>query len=321
MSVRCMLIEPSRGTATEIDEAQQDQWLQEPPDDGFIWIDVNEPDERDDDRLAEMGVHPLALQDAQRQRHPPKFEQFGAHRFTLLKDLVTVGEALECRTCQSAQFVFSRALVTRCYSPPPSVKGLWNDVLVSPDLAGNHPDELSLRLMRRLADRYLAVLIEFEEQIEVLERDALESPTDALLTRLTNFRTNLKRMRRIFTYHEQAIADLRASPHDPEIDHQLNDVAEQFVRVSSLATLHHDITSELAEGVMAMMSHRLNGIMKVLTVVTVIFVPLSFMAGVYGMNFEYMPELSARNAYFTLLSVMGLVAVSLIGMFRWKRWI
>ena len=89
----------------------------------------------------------------------------------------------------------------------------------------------------------------------------------------------------------------------------------------SLTGLYYELASDLMDGYITLASHRLNHIVKILTIVMAIFVPLSFMAGVYGMNFEYMPELKLRYSYFVLLGVMAAVAAGLLTVFRRQGWL
>ena len=103
--------------------------------------------------------------------------------------------------------------------------------------------------------------------------------------------------------------------------HEIRDVFEHQERANSLATLYYEVASDLIDGYISLASHRLNNIMKVLTIVTVIFVPLSFLAGIYGMNFEYMPELKSHSGYFMLLGVMSTIVATLLFVFRRKRWL
>ncbi|MFT4854519.1 MAG: magnesium transporter [Bacteroidia bacterium] len=103
--------------------------------------------------------------------------------------------------------------------------------------------------------------------------------------------------------------------------HEFNDTYEQLERTSSLTRMYYDLSDDLINSSISMASHRLNGIMKVLTIITAIFVPLSFLAGLYGMNFEVMPELRFEYGYYALLGLMLFVATSLLVIFRIKRWL
>lgn len=98
--------------------------------------------------------------------------------------------------------------------------------------------------------------------------------------------------------------------------HEIKDVYEHQERANSLATLYYEVASNLIEGYISLASHRLNNIMKILTIVTAIFVPLSFLV-----NFEYMPELKSQRGYYVLLGVMSAIAAILLRVFRKRQWL
>ena len=103
--------------------------------------------------------------------------------------------------------------------------------------------------------------------------------------------------------------------------HEFVDVYEHAERLASPATLSKELADDLMNGYISVTSHRLNQIMKVLTAVTVIFLPLTLMVGIYGMIFENVPELKNENAYFVLLGTMGLIVIGLLCLFRRTRWL
>ncbi len=177
---------------------------------------------------------------------------------------------------------------------------------------------------RRIVDRYLRVLLRLEERLEVLEEEMRDRPSDDVLTELSGYKSDLKRVTRIFAYHDRIFGQLRQHASDfftGDLAHDINDVYDRMERAASLANLYHGLASDLMDSYISIASHRLNGIMKILTIITAIFVPLSFIAGLYGMNFEYMPELAYRNAYFLVLGVMTGVVLLLLAIFRRNRWL
>ena len=151
----------------------------------------------------------------------------------------------------------------------------------------------------------------------------LKRPSDRLLAELMEFSSQLKRLRRIGAYHEKCFASLRL--HEPKargiVASQLTDLFEQAERLHSLSNLHYETTADLTNGYLSVSAHRLNNVMRVLTVVTVLFVPLTFIAGIHGMNFQFMPELGWRWSYFIVLGAMASLAIGLLIVFRRKRWI
>jgi magnesium transporter len=151
----------------------------------------------------------------------------------------------------------------------------------------------------------------------------LERPSDDLLAELVRQKSDLKLLLRVLQYHAQVFAAARAqTPAQLQgHDHELVDVQEHLDRHLSLARLYYELTDDLMQGYLSLSAHRLNQIMQTLTIVTVIFVPITFMAGIYGMNFEFMPELAYPAAYFTLLGVMLAVVSSILVFFYHRGWL
>jgi magnesium transporter len=291
-----------------------------------VWVDLaGIPPEEERALMCErLGLHPNAVVDAQRQRHPPKVEQFAGYLFVLLRGLDPDSSRSDLRTIQLAMFVGEDFLVTRHSGPSASVEGAWREIADDPP-EGADTLRLALRITRLMTDRYLALLFDLESRLDEIEDEMLARPEDSLLTELSDYKRELTRLRRNFTYHNQAFASARGLLHERlqahGLVHDFNDVAEQIDRVGSLADLYYDLANDLLQTYVSLASHRLNGIMKVLTIITAIFVPLSFLAGLYGMNFEYMPELGQRYGYFLLLGLMALIAVVLLFVFRRKEWL
>ncbi len=301
-----------------------DAWRTEP--DTVIWLDLHEnPDALESDLLTdELGLHELAVQDAQRNRHPPKLEIFDHYTFLLFKGLHADEENIDFGTIQLALFVSDRFLVTRRSGPSPSTARLWEESGKDQGLFRRGPDALALRLLRIMIGRYLGLVLSLERRLEQLEAEIVERPRDEVLSELLGYKTVLKKYRRVFTYHVQILNEVRTHEcpgFSPEEAHVANDVYEQQERANSLAGLYYELASDLIDGYISLASHRLNNIMKILTIITAIFVPLGFLAGIYGMNFEYMPELKSRAGYFVLLGVMATIVVSLLYLFKKKKWL
>ncbi|MCB1692336.1 MAG: magnesium transporter CorA family protein [Pseudomonadales bacterium] len=294
---------------------------------GTIWVDLADESPSAESRFLEetFGIHPFAIQDAQRDRHPPKFEHFDDYYFLLLKGLSPAPEGTDFDTIQISMFVGDRFLVTRHSDVSLSIDLLWKSVTLTPTLLEQGARGLVPRLTRNIVNRYLELLFQIETTLDNLEQELLGGdPSDRQLTLLATYKTRLRRMSRTFTYHEQIFADLRhdeRATEDGKLEHHFNDAYEQLERVESLARLYYDLASDLIDSSISLASHRLNGIMKVLTIITAIFVPMGFLAGVYGMNFDHMPELHYEYSYHILLATMATLAVGLLTLFRFKRWL
>jgi magnesium transporter len=319
-----MLYDPRTRSAREGDDA-----LLETFGDGgtILWIDLYGEEEQQEQQLLEetFGIHAMAVQDAQRERHPPKYEAFDDYYFLLLKGLSVEATDIDFDTIQIALFVGENYIITRHAEKSLSIDTLWRSTLDHPEILQKGVKSLAPRLGRLVVNRYLALLFQIESSLDQLEQEMLHTdPTDQQLKTLSIYKTRLRKMSRTFTYHEQMFAELRVDPRvtdDGELQHEFTDTYEQLERVESLARLYYDLASDLIQSSISLASHRLNGIMKVLTIITAIFVPLGFVAGLYGMNFDYMPELQFRGAYFLVLGAMAGIVVMLLGLFRYKRWL
>ena len=321
--IQAILYEPDSGTLSEGGAELIDVWERRP--ETSIWVALQGEDPDRDSRLMSgpFGIHALAISDAMRDRHPPKIEPFKTNTFILLKGLDAGTDSLDFGTIQLSIFVGERFLVTRS-----AQRSVSSDRTREELLSGTLPADISraglaLRLCRIVADRFVPVLLSVEARLEELEAEMLERPSDDLLAELVRQKGDLKKILRVVQYHAQVFTAARAqTPAQLKgHEHELNDVHEQLDRQLSLARLYYELTDDLMTGYLSLSAHRLNQIMQTLTIVTVVFVPITFMAGIYGMNFEFMPELSIRNAYFFLLGAMSLVVSGILALLHHRGWI
>ncbi len=322
--IRTILYDTKSKQAVSGDERLIETWKDSP--DKLIFVDLFEVPPEEERALLEndFNLHPLAVQDATRDRHPPKIERFDDYLFLIFKGLHPDSTPSEFKSIQICLFLGDRFLVTRHSDISPSVDWVWEQVFQTPRMFEQGVQGITLKLMDRIVRRFVPILLSLEVRLDEIEHELFEQPRDVLMGELSGYKANLKRMRRYFTYHAQMLTQLRANP-EPYFGkmhrHELNDIYEQLERSMSLAGLYHEIATDLIDGYLALASHRLNKVMQVLTIITVIFVPLSFLAGIYGMNFEYIPELGFKYAYFILLGVMITIVFIQLTLFRKKKWL
>ncbi|MDH3532581.1 MAG: magnesium/cobalt transporter CorA [Gammaproteobacteria bacterium] len=185
-------------------------------------------------------------------------------------------------------------------------------------------DYLAYALIDAMVDRYYPVAQQLSDAIEDLEDWVVENPHPDVLKRIHEIRRQLVILRRIGHPQREAInAMLR--PQSPffsdEVQIFVRDTREHIAQIVDLVDSSREMASDLADAYLSNVSHRSNEIMKVLTLMASIFIPLTFIAGVYGMNFEYIPELSIRNAYFVVWGLMLATAVFMVVLFKRRGWI
>ena len=294
---------------------------------GTIWVDLEgEPEAEERAFLIELGCHPLAVQDAQRTRHPPKFEDFETNTFIIYRGFEQFDENISVSHVQVAFFIGANYLITRRNGKSMGVETLWNS---AEDLQRylQTPAILFTRIVNQSLGLYIKRMLELEDNISHMEDEMLDNPTDQLMQRFVSYRSRLRKLNRVFSYHEKVFAEIMKESttildmSDSAIYHSVQDVYDKCERLDSLGTLFYEQCGDLIEGYISLTSHQLNKTMQALTVITAIFVPLGLLSGIYGMNFENMPELHSRYGYYILLSVMATVAVTLLVFFRRRRWL
>lgn len=299
------------------------QWMEKR--EGFMWLDLQEGDEHIDKAvLDKIGCHELAIQDALRLRHPPKSERFIDQYFILFRGLSGSEPGLQIETLQLAFFIGENYLVTRHVKPSLTINEWWPREDINKLIS--QPSVLAMKLMHFSAGLYLDRILEFEIELSEIEDD-MENADDETLHRLMLFKTELRRIKRTFEYHERVVKSLLSkdsgwnSGNQRELVHVTQDLYDRCDRLYSLSGMYYEICGDLIEGYLSVASHRLNNTMRVLTVITAIFIPLGFLAGLYGMNFENMPELHFEYGYYYLLGGMALIATTLLTLFRKKHWL
>jgi magnesium transporter len=301
------------------------QWQEN--DDTSLWIDLDNVELEEEKRiLTQFNCHPLAINDALRERHPPKIELFTDYIFMLYRGIIANDDGLRFAHLQISMFIGKRVLITRHPQSSLAINELFTES--SEKYLKRSPVHLALRLFHSSCGYYLKEMFSFEAELEKIEDDFQSSGNDKMMKQITSYRSQLVKIRRTFNYHVTMGERLKAYVDDEDTDiitdkeiHTVNDLRERLDRLLSLSQMYYDICGDLINGYMSVTSHQLNATMRVLTVITALFVPLTFLAGIYGMNFEYIPELKAANGYFILLGVMAVVSVVLLMIFKKKRWL
>ncbi len=293
---------------------------------GFIWLDLdNESPEQQRTVLDDFEIHPLAAQDAMRQRHPPKLELFDDFVFILLRGLDARQAGLDFGVIQLALFAGENFLISRHSGPSISVETLRKDILDGSAAPPVSPIGLALQIANKLSRRYVDLLLSLEARLDEIEAEMFEHLEDGLLNELTQYKSKLRQLQRITLYHtrvaQQVLAEKERLLAPDSLEHEGTDLFEQNERANSLSELYYNIAQDLSDSYIGLSSHKLNRVMQILTVITVIFVPLTFIAGIYGMNFEHMPELKSSIGYFAIIGVMSFIAALQLIYFRRKKWI
>lgn len=179
-------------------------------------------------------------------------------------------------------------------------------------------------LLDTVVDNYYPVLESIGDQLEVLEALVIADPTTEVLGQLNKFKNQLVNLRRGIWPQREALNQLTRGDHSEiseDVRLYLRDTYDHCVQTSEVAEMYREMVTGLMNVYLSSIANRTNEVMKVLTIVATIFIPLTFLAGIYGMNFEYMPELHNRWAYPIIWLAMVLLAFAMLLVFYRQGWL
>ncbi len=172
-------------------------------------------------------------------------------------------------------------------------------------------------------DHYFVVLENVGDRIDVLEEELIQDPRQETLHAIHTLKREMLMFRKAVWPLREVVAGIErqeSSLVQPATNIFLRDVYDHVIQVIDNAETYRDILAGMLETYLSSMSNRMNQIMKVLTIISTIFIPLTFIAGVYGMNFSHMPELQWKYGYFLILGIMLIVGLGLVRYFKRKKW-
>lgn len=185
-------------------------------------------------------------------------------------------------------------------------------------------DYLFFALLDAIVDNYYVVLEDIRDRLELLEEEAHGNPTNETAKKIQVLKKEILRIRKWVFPVKEIIVRLLQSEHPlmtKDTKLFLRDTLDHCTEINEDIQLYREMSQSVMEIYMTQMSNKMNEVMKVLTVVAAIFIPLTFLAGIYGMNFEYMPELKYRYGYFVLWGVFIVVGIGLLIFFKRKGWL
>ena len=271
-----------------------------------------------------FGLHPLLLEDIANTDQRPKLDDYETYLFLVMKMLMTSdrGDIL----VEQVSFVLGRNYVLSFQENGTDVFGAVRDRLKGGKgrLRQNGSDYLMYALIDAVVDQYFTVLEMLGERIESLQERVIADPKPETLQDIHELKRQLLFVRRAVWPLREAMNNLSRSEcpflHEP-MKLFFRDVYDHVVQiVDTIETLREMVSASL-DIYLSSVSYRLNAVMRVLTVITTIFMPLSFIAGIYGMNFEHMPALKWAWGYPMALGIMGIVAAIMLIGFRLKNWL
>ena len=303
---------------------------------GVLWVDLDDPSDAEEETLlvSLVDIHPLAIEDAQKGKdeegHLPKVEDFGEYLFIIFNPIERhnsgeqqAAEKLEIRTSQLSAYLFKHMLVTHHYKPMRSITYAAQMCAKNPHTLGRGPDFLFHLIIDDIVDNYTPILDAMDEAIDSMEDEVFKRPSQRCMVRILQLKKDIMTIRRIAVYQREMLNRLSRGEFDlvsrDEIIYYRN-VYDHLVRMTDLAESYRDVVSGLLDAYLSVTSNNLNRVMKVLTIISTIFLPLSVITGFFGMNFEYLPGLHWEYGHTATTLFMVAVAVGMLWVFKRNKW-
>lgn len=289
-----------------------------------IWVDMESPGETEERVLLDVfRFHPLTVEDCRENRHYPKIEEFPGYLYFIVHGVTANTNPDRFNTIELDGFLGRNYVITYHHDTFRSINNVKQLLRTSPVSCQRGPAFLLHQILDQVVDYYSPVLDDFDQRIDEIEQEiyGLKRPNNQILAQIQDLKRSVLRLRRISTKQMDIL--LRMSRGEfglipEEMRPFYRDVYDHLVRVVDLSESYRDLISGSLEAYLSVVSNRMNEIMKVLTIFSAIMLPLTFIAGVYGMNFDNMPELHSRFGYYATLIVMATVAIGML-IFFWRR--
>jgi len=293
-----------------------------------IWVDMESPTAADERVLLDVfKFHPLTVEDCHENRHYPKIEEFPGYLYFIVHGVRADTSPDRFNTIELDGFLGRNYVITYHHDTFRSINNVKQLLRTSPILCRRGPAFLCHQILDQIVDFYSPVLDDFDERIDRLEEEIfnLKQPNNQILSQIMELKRSVLRLRRISVKQLDVLLRMSRGEFPELIPEDLRpfyrDVHDHLTRVVDLAESYRDLISGSLEAYLSVISNRMNEIMKVLTIFSAIMLPLTFIAGVYGMNFDNMPELHSRYGYFATIAVMMVVACGMLFFFWWRGWL
>lgn len=300
------------------------------------WLDLDDPSEEEEALIFRrlLKVHPLTVEDITRPRrepdgaaHLPKVEEFPDYLFVIVNALKPPAEgerASVAGTSQLSAVLTENVLITHHYNPLPAIISCQQLLFRHAAHGSRGPDYLFHLVLDVLVDEYAPEVDRLVERLDEIELTVLDAPSREAMSDLIHLKRRVVGLRKTLILQREVLARLIrgefALVDEREIAYYRN-VFDHLVRYTELIEGAREMVSDLIQTHLAAVSNQLNSIMKVLTMISTVILPMTLVAGIYGMNFENMPELKWQYGYYFALGLMALVGIiPLVIYFIRKRW-
>lgn len=320
------------------------------PDDMVVWVDMNNPTEQEEETILihYYLFHHLAVEDCQRERiepdegdHYPKVEDYKDYLFVIFNPVdqpvesvasIWEGEdseedkliSIRFPTRQINAFLGKQFLVTHHYEHSASIEATQRLCMRSAHTLERGPDYLFHVIIDQIVDNYVPLMDYFDDLISRMEVTIFRQQHPAMLSRLLSMKKGIQQLRKIAGYQREILNRLARGEFSIISSEEMayyRNVYDHLVRIVDLSETYRDLINGLMDAYLSVTSNKLNEIMKVLTMLSTVIMPLTLITGIYGMNFHHMPELQWKYGYLLVWGAFAFVSGGMIYFFKRRGWI
>ncbi len=286
----------------------------------WCWIDFNMPTHEEIDKLSEhFHFHPLAIEDCVQRLQRPKLDYYDDFTFFVTHVINPDNFTKE----EINFFVGQNYIVSFHYQNFNEINQVWNRLISTAIIKDWDQYHCFYEVLDKIVDSYFPIIYKIEDVLNEIEDNTKNKSMDILLDDLFDIRHQLLTLRHTINPMRDLLYRMLNSQHLEGIKRKVpyfSDIYDHLLKLSEMVDSNREITMDIRDSYISVNSHQANQVMKILTIITSIFAPLTFIAGIYGMNFEYMPELALKYGYFISLGLMGVIALLMFFWFKRKGW-
>ncbi len=295
---------------------------------GLLWVDFQgNPPEKDKEILSgTFGFHPLAIDDALEEAHVPKIDDWGKYLYIVLHSALA-GENHEVNTLELDVFLGENYLVTHHDEEIEAVTRVWDNIQRDSRHLRNGPDHLLYRVVDELVASYMPVVETLDQWIDQIEDQLFNYPKPEIVEQIFAVKRAVLHLRRMIGPQREVLNKMARDDY-PTIDQQaqvyFRDVYDHLVRLYSIAENIRDLVSDTMDTYLSVLNNRMNEIMKTLTIITTLFMPITFITGFFGMNFFFPHKIfgswTTASVFLITLAVLLVVPISIFLWIRRRGW-
>jgi magnesium transporter len=285
----------------------------------WYWVDFHEPTDEESNLLAEFfHFHPLAIEDCLEYVQRPKLDFYEQYLFIVL-------HAIDQKTLEAEEvdlFVGQNFLVSFHKQGIRGINHVWGRLKNDEELKIG-PLHVMYHILDKLVDDYFPPIYHIEDTLNQLEENTKDETIQSIIEQVFDIRSDLSKLRRTIVPMSDLLYRIIHSDRLQRMKERqiyFHDIYDHLLKLVEMIETNREITSDIRDSYLSLNSNRMNTIMMTLTVITTIFMPLTFIVGVYGMNFDYMPELHWKYGYFAVLGVMAFIATAMFFWFKRNGW-